>query len=175
MGLLGSLSFSFGMVTEFTSRPHAWVSIGIGGFRYTCGTGRRSGTRLPGNILLLLIFFRAKPFNNKWPPCSQCACSQVSAVLFYTRTVKFVQVPMCVGDMCVSCLQVAKGRQHHLSQNIGPAIARSARPAPPALSERNECVKETVPLNYSRFKVQISKASGKVGRPRPASFRQPCQ
>ena len=142
------------MVTEFTSRPHAWVSIGIGGFRYTCGTGRRSGTRLPGNILLLWILFRANPFNNKWPPCSQCACSQVSTVLFYTRTVKFVQVPMCVGDMCVSRLQAAKGRQHHLSQNIGPAIARSARPAPPALSERNECVKETVLLKL--FKVRSS-------------------
>ena len=39
MGLrtsLGSLCFSLGMVTEFTSRPHTWrlVSIGIGGFRY---------------------------------------------------------------------------------------------------------------------------------------------
>ena len=178
MGLktsLGSLSFSLGMVTEFTSRPHAWVSIGIGGFRYTCGTGRRSGTRLPGNILLLWILFRAKPFNNKWPPCSQCACSQVSAVLFYTRTVKFVQASMCVGDMCVSRLQAAKGRQHHLSQNIGLAIARSARPAPPALSERNECVKETVPLKL--FKVQSSnfKSYGKSGAARPASFRQPCQ
>ena len=44
--------------------------------------------------------------------------------------------------MRVSCLQ-AKGRQHHLSQNIGPAIAGSARPAPTALSERNECVKDS--------------------------------
>ena len=45
----------------------------------------------------------------------------------------------------ILCLQV-KGWQHHLSQKIGPAIAGSARPTPPALSERNECVKETVPL-----------------------------
>ena len=36
----------------------------------------------------------------------------------------FVQAQICVGDMCVSRLQV-KGRQHHLSQNIGPAIAGS--------------------------------------------------
>ena len=37
-----------------------------------------------------------------------------------------------VGDVCVSHLLV-KGRQHHLSQNIGPAIAGSAGPVPPAL------------------------------------------
>ena len=35
--------------------------------------------------------------------------------------------------MRVSGLQ-AKGRQHHLSQNIGPVIAGSVRPALPALS-----------------------------------------
>ena len=34
--------------------------------------------------------------------------------------------------MRVSRLQV-KGRQHHLSQNIGPAIAGSAGPVPPPL------------------------------------------
>ena len=144
------------MVTEFTSQPHTWrwVSIGIGSFRYICGTAWRSSALLPANILLLWILFWAKPFNNKWPPCSQCACSQVFAVLFYTRTVKFVQAQICVGDMCVSRQQATKGQQHHLSQNIGLAIARSARPAPPALSERNECVKETVPLKL--FKVQSS-------------------
>ena len=48
-----------------------------------------------------------------------------------------------------------------LSQNIGPAIAGSARPGPPALSKRNECVKETVPLKL--FKVQCSKAYGRSG------------
>ena len=37
-----------------------------------------------------------------------------------------------VGDMCVSHLLV-KRRQHHLSQNIGPAIVRSAGPVPLAL------------------------------------------
>ena len=49
---------------------------------------------------------------------------------------------ICVGYMRVSRLQ-AKGCQHHLSQNIGPVIAGSASPAPPTLSERNECVKGT--------------------------------
>ena len=62
----------------------------------------------------------------------RAACSQVSTVLFYARTAKFVQAQICVGDMCVSHLQV-KGQQHHLSQNIGPTIAWSARPVPPAL------------------------------------------
>ena len=46
---------------------------------------------------------------------------------------------ICVGDMLVSHLQ-AKYRQHHLSENIGPAIAGSARPAPPALHIINSYV-----------------------------------
>ena len=89
-----------------------------------------------------LDLIRATPIKNVWPLRSQSACSQVTAVLFYTRTPKFVRAQICVGDMLVFRLQ-AKGLQHHLSQNIGPVIAGSARPAPPALSERNECVKET--------------------------------
>ena len=62
----------------------------------------------------------------------RATCSQVSAVLFYALTAKFVQAQICVGDVCVSRLQV-KGRQHPLSQNIGSAIAGSAGPVPPAL------------------------------------------
>ena len=77
------------------------------------------------------------PIKNVWAARSQSACSQVTAVLFYTRTPKFVWAQICVGRL------QAKGLQHHLSQNIGPVIAGSARPAPPALSKRNECVKET--------------------------------
>ena len=46
---------------------------------------------------------------------------------------------ICVGDMRVSHLQ-ATYRQHHLSENIGPAIAGSARPAPPALHIINSYV-----------------------------------
>jgi len=65
----------------------------------------------------------------------QATCSQVSAVLFYTWTVKFVRAQICVGDMSVSRLQV-KGWQHHLSQNIGPAIAESAGPVLPALKSK---------------------------------------
>ena len=161
------------MVTEFTSLPHTWrlVSIGIISFRYTCGTGRRSGTQKPVIILLLWILFLATPVKNVWPQRSQSACSQVAAVLFYAQTTKFVWAQICVGDMRVSRLQ-AKGRQRHFSQNINPVIAGSARPAPSALSERNECVKETVPLQL--LKVQSSnfqKLTENVGRPRPS---QPC-
>ena len=57
----------------------------------------------------------------------QAARSHVSAVLFYARTVKFMWAQICVGNMRVSRLQV-KGRQHHLSENIGPAIVGSAGP-----------------------------------------------
>ena len=63
-----------------------------------------------------------------WSPRPQSACSQVSPVLFYARTAKFVWAQIFVGNMRVSCLQ-AKCWQHHRSQNIGPAIAGSARPA----------------------------------------------
>ena len=102
--------FSLGIVTEFASRPHAsaWK--------------------------LVSILFRATPVKNVWLPRSQSAGSQVSAVLFYARTAKFVRAQIRVGDMRVSFLQ-AKGRQHHLRQNNGPAIAGSARLAPSALSK----------------------------------------
>ena len=122
----------------------------IGGHRQT---GQRSSAQKPVNILLFWILFRATPVKNVWPPRSQSGCSQVSAALFYAWTAKFVGVQICVGDMRVSRLQ-AKGWQHHPSQNIGPVIAGSARPAPPALSERNECPTETVPLKL--FKNQSS-------------------
>ena len=51
--------------------------------------------------------------------------SQVSAVLFYTWTVKFMQARIYADDMRVSHLQ-AKGWRHHLSWNIGPTVAESA-------------------------------------------------
>ena len=93
----------------------------------------------------------ATPIKNVWAPWSQFACFQVSAVLFYARTAKFVRVQICVGNMRVSHLQ-AKDWEHHLSQNIGPVFAGSARLAPPALLVGNECAKETVPLKL--FKVR---------------------
>ena len=58
--------------------------------------------------------------------------SQVSATRFYIRTVTFVRAWICTDDMRASRLQ-AKGRRYYLSQNIGPAVAGSAGPAPPPL------------------------------------------
>ena len=139
------------MVTKFASRPHAWrlVSIGIGGFRYT--VEKRHTKACQYFVTLDLI-----PSNAR----QECVATALTICLFsglrsslLCTDLKVCVSTVCVGDMRVSLVQV-KGRQHHLSENIGPAIAGSARPAPPALSERNKCVKETVPLNYSRFKVQ---------------------
>ena len=126
------------------------------------------------NILLLWILLRAAPDKNVRPLHSQSACSQVSAVLFYAQTAKFVRTHTCDSDMRVSLLQ-AKGWQHHLSQNIGPAIAGSARPAPPAMSERNECVKETVQLKVQRstFKNLWKKWGGPSHPSSPAASATP--
>ena len=144
-------------------RPHEWrlVSSGIGGFRYTPGTGRRSGTRKPVNILLLWILFRTTPVKNVWPPRSQSACSrtQVSAVLFHARTAKFVRAQICVGDTRVS--PTSEGSATSSQSKHCPANAGSARPASPALTERNECVKETVQLKL--LFIQISNAYGQSG------------
>ena len=49
-----------------------------------------------------------------WSLHSHSACSQVSVLLFYAWTAKFMWAQICVGDMHVSHLQ-AKGQQHHLS------------------------------------------------------------
>ena len=65
---------------------------------------------------------------NVWPLHSQSACFQVSTVLFYAQTTKFVWAQICGDDVHVSCLQ-AKDWRHHLSQNIGLVVAGSARPA----------------------------------------------
>ena len=55
-----------------------------------------------------------------------------SKVLFYACAVMFVLALICANDMRVSRLQ-AKGRRHHLWQNIGPADTGSAKSASPAL------------------------------------------
>ena len=52
-------------------------------FQVHLWTWQRSGTWKPVNI-------RATPIKNVWPPRSQSACSQVSAVLFHTWTAKFM-------------------------------------------------------------------------------------
>ena len=160
---LGSLSFSLGVVTEFASLPHAWrlVSIGIGGFRYTHGTRLRSAAWKPvNNSLLLWILFWSTPVKNVWPSRSQSCCSQVSAVLFYARTTKFVRAQICVGDMRVSRLQGSATSKHW------SADCRVCQTCSPSLSERNECVKETVLLIIQGLKLKFQKLTEKVGWPR---------
>ena len=147
---LGSLHISLGMVTicfttthmEICVHRHWWFQV------HLWNQAKKWRTNASQYFVAMDL---ATPIKNVWAPRSQFACFQVSAVLFYTRTAKFVRVQICAGDMHVSRLQ-AKDREHHLSQNIGPAFAGSARPAPPALLVGNECVKETVPLKL--FKVQ---------------------
>ena len=50
---------------------------------------------------------------------------------------KFVRAWVFADNMRASRLQ-AKGRRRHLSQNIGPAVAGSARPVPPPLEQSRE-------------------------------------
>ena len=50
--------------------------------------------------------------------------------LFYVRIVYVRAGMICIDDTRASRLQ-AKGRRWYLSQNIGPAVAESAGPAPP--------------------------------------------
>ena len=91
--------------------------------------------------------------------CGHCTHNlQVSGVLLCS------DCKVCVGKnqlaICVSRLQ-AKGRQHHLSQSIGPAFAGSARPALPDLlrqpcqrDKRNSAVKI---IQGSKFKFKFQK------------------
>ena len=108
------LRFSLGMVTEFASRPHAsaWK--------------------------LVSILFRATPVKNVWPPCSQSAGSQVSAVLFYARTAKFVQAQICVGDMRVFLSYKRRVGNIISVKTMVQRLPESARLAPSALSKWND-------------------------------------
>ena len=58
---------------------------------------------------------------------------------------------LCADDTQASRLQ-ANGRRCYLSQNIGPAVAVSARPAPP-------------PLNYNHRKMGIPCIAGHFSKP----------
>ena len=69
------------------------------------------------------------PAENVWASRSKSVCSQVSAVLW---TVALVRAWICTDDPRAS-RQQAKGRRCYFSQNIGPAVAGSAGPAPPPL------------------------------------------
>ena len=121
------------MVTKFALRPHARMEI-----HPRNGVKKRRTKASQYFVTLDLILSNAR---------QECVANKLTislfSVLFYAWTAKFVWAEICVGDMHVSRPQ-AKGQQHHLSQNICPVIVGSARPAQPALSEKNECVKETV-------------------------------
>ena len=107
---------------------------------------------------------QATTVENVWPPRSNRARSQVSAALFYVRTVTFVLAWICTDDRQASHRQ-AKGRRYYLSQNIGPVVPRSAGPAPPPLMLQLEnhmtmqCNASLVPRplpNFLLFAVRLS-------------------
>ena len=66
--------------------------------------------------------------NNAGQECVATSLKICSFSGLYVQTVKLTWVWICADDAHASRLQ-AKGRQHHLSQNIGPAVTRSAGPA----------------------------------------------
>ena len=147
---LGSLCFSLGMVTKFTSRPmHGDWCLTVSG-SYT----QKSGAR--------------KPYSEQHPSrmCVHRAHNLLvlrSPQLSFTLRLRSLCRHKSVLAICM-CLSYKQRVGNIISENIGPAIAGSARPALPALSERNGCVKETVPLKL--FKVQSSnfkKLMKKVG------------
>ena len=74
------------------------------------------------------MVFQATPAKNVCPPQNLLLDSQISVALFYVRTVKFVRARTFADDLHLSRLQ-ERGRRHHLSQSIGPAVAGSAGPA----------------------------------------------
>ena len=127
-----SLQFSPGMVTEvwFGSSPHGWrlVCISIGSFRDTQKNMWKGGARKPCFAFSLYHIFQAMSIENVLPPRSKPALC--SSLLHSDHEV--VRAWICADNIYVSCLQV-KGWRHHLSQNIGPAVTRSAGPAQPPL------------------------------------------
>ena len=97
----------------------------------------------------LLVNLRSPRFSLTLGPRSSCGHKSVLAI----------------------CVQ-AKGRQHNLSQNIRPVIGGSVRPALPGLLERNECIKEIVPLKLFKVQSSIFKVYGtrRAALPAPAAL-----
>ena len=109
--------------------------MSISGFKPPPWERREGAThtrRLEFCVAFSLIVFQATLAENVWPLRSKSTRSQVSAALFYVRTVTFVRAWICTDDTRASHLQV-KGQRCYLSQNIGLAVAGSAGPAPPPL------------------------------------------
>ena len=128
------------------------------------GTGRRSGARKPVNT----SYSKQHPSRMcAWPPRSACPYPQFSFTLGPQSSCWHKSVLA----ICVSRLQ-AKGRQHHVSQNIVRRLL--SLPDLFRLPCEREMNKETVPLKL--FKVQSSsfkKLTEKVGRPKLPRFRRP--
>ena len=100
--------------------------------------GATHASRLEFCLVFSLIVFQATPAENVWPLHSKSARSQVSEALFYVWTVTFVRAWICTDDTRAFRLQL-KGRRWYLSQNIGPAVTGSAKPAPPPLYSYATC------------------------------------
>ena len=156
--------FWHGKITQFASRPHTWrfVSIGIGSFRYTCGTWQRSGAQKPVNI-------RTTPIKNVWPPRSQSVCSQVSTVLFHAWTAKFMWAQICVGNMCTSEELATLSQSKHCSSDWWVCQTCSSGPVREKwMHKRNSTIKS---IQGSKFNFQsLWKKRGSIGCPsHPAS------
>ena len=115
-------------------------------------------------------------FDSYSEQCLSRMCGHCAHSLLVLRSPQFSDCEVRAGHMTNLCWRyvcfspTSKGQQHHLSQNIGLAIVGSARPAPPAMSERNEIIQ------VLKFKFQ--KRTEKVGwsrLPQPPRFRRPCE
>ena len=79
-------------------------------------------------LILSLIVFQATPAENVWAPRSKSARSQVSAALFYIRTVTFVRAWNCMDDT------------RAIKQKVGDAISiKTLVRRSPALNRDSIC------------------------------------
>ena len=136
------LHFSLSMVTEFAPRPHAWrlVSIGI----YPWNRAKKRRTKASQYFATLDLI----PSNAR----QECVAIALTICLFSGLRCALLRSDREVRAGTNLCWRYAcffptsEGSAHHLSKQRsgGCQICQtcSARPAPPALSERNECVKD---------------------------------
>ena len=129
---------------------------------------RRSSTWMPISILLLWILLRATLIKIVWPPQSQYACSQVSAVLFYTE----VRAGTNLWWQYVCFYPTSEGsatsyQLKHWSGNCRVSQTCSASPVP----EKWMCKRNTTLLKVQRSNFKsLGKNWGGPGRPsRPTS------
>ena len=91
------------------------IEVSIGGFNppWERHEGATHARQLEFCLVFSLIVTQATLAENVWPPSSKSACSQVSAALFYVRTVTFV-------------LAWSVWTTHRLLAGFSPASKRSA-------------------------------------------------